>query len=62
MSIIYPHTKFHMPRSNGPLVIAVKLKAKSRFFAHPQFCYFTFYKNYLQQIYILLEDLSGPRC
>lgn len=36
------HTKFHVPRSNGPLVIAIRQKVKSNFPRSP--CYFAFYK------------------
>lgn len=30
MRITYLHTKFHIPSSNGPIAIAVKLKATLR--------------------------------
>jgi len=30
MLVIYLHTKFHIPSTNGPLVIAVKLRAKRK--------------------------------
>jgi hypothetical protein len=29
--MLYIHTKFYMPSSNGPLVMAVKLKVKDSF-------------------------------
>jgi hypothetical protein len=31
MFVIYLHIKFHIPNSNGPLVINVKLKTKLKF-------------------------------
>jgi hypothetical protein len=31
MYMIYLHTKFHIPNSNGPLVTAMKLKAGHKF-------------------------------
>jgi hypothetical protein len=31
--LIYLHSKFHMPHSNDPLVIAIKTEAKYRFHA-----------------------------
>lgn len=33
MCIIYLHTKFHMPNSNGSLIIAIKPEVESRFYA-----------------------------
>jgi hypothetical protein len=44
MFTICLHTKFHMPISNGLLVISIKLKASENV-CMVTLCHFTFYKN-----------------
>jgi hypothetical protein len=37
MFIVFPHTKFNIPFSSGPLVMTVKLKAKLKISHVPRF-------------------------
>jgi hypothetical protein len=44
MCIIYFHTTFHMPSSNGPLIITTKTKAKYTFQAAATLLFYTLHK------------------
>jgi hypothetical protein len=45
MVIICPHTKFHMPNSNGALVTTITLKAKRNVFVQAPCCRFRVYEK-----------------
>jgi hypothetical protein len=70
MFMIYFDAKFHIPRSNGPLIVTVKLKAKENFWmdATLLFCILIclskscIYLNYLLPYTILGHYIKGFQC
>jgi hypothetical protein len=54
--MIYFYTKFHMPASNGPIVITIKPKLNANVHTVARLFYIL-QKNYLIKSWIFFEDL-----
>jgi hypothetical protein len=59
MLTIYLHTKLHMPRSNGSLGIAVKMKAKDNFRTAAMLFYILQNNHYYKSCNCLLPYILG---
>jgi hypothetical protein len=51
MLTICIHTKFHLPASSGPLVIAIRLKAKDHFLT-ADMLFYIFQENYPNESFV----------